>query len=215
MSQKAHIAGSYHAHVRTDVLPHVPPGEGTLLDLGGGVGATALAARDRGLATRVGVIDRVAPLPALDYAYSGDLNDPTTIERVGAEQGPLTTILCLDILEHLVDPWAVVAGLHRLLKPGGTIVASIPNVRHISVVLPLLTKRAWDLADDGVLDRTHLRFFTESTAVELMTSSGLMLDRVVPLLDGGKAERLFGWLPLAGIRDFAAMQYMVRVTRPA
>lgn len=206
---------SYHSHVRADVLPHIPRRGGTMLDLGGGVGATALAAKALGLVGRVGVIDMVTPLDELDFSYRGDLNQLDFLERVGSEQGPFGTILCLDILEHLVDPWAVIGQLHKMLEPGGVIVASIPNVRHISVIKPLMLNSAWDLQDEGVLDRTHLRFFTKSSAVKLMVQSGLQLELVCPLFDGGKATKLFGWVPFSFVNDFAALQYLVRVRRPS
>jgi 2-polyprenyl-3-methyl-5-hydroxy-6-metoxy-1,4-benzoquinol methylase len=206
---------NYHSHVRSEVLPFIPRHGGTLLDLGGGVGATALAAKDLGVAQKVGVIDLVDPLAGLDFNYRGDLNNLEFLAKVGHEQGAFRTILCLDILEHLVDPWAVVGQLHKMLEPGGVIVASIPNVRHISVVAPLLLKSSWQLQDEGVLDRTHLRFFTESSAVDLMVQSGMQLELTKPLYDGGKATKLFGWMPLALMRDFAALQYLVRVRNGA
>lgn len=205
----------YHSHVRFDVLPFVPKTGGRLLDIGGGIGATALEARSRGLVGQAGVIDQVPALSGLDFSYNGDLNDLDFLESVGRAQGPFDTILCLDILEHLFEPWDVVAKLQTMLVPGGVIVASIPNVRHISVVAPLLLRSSWQLADDGVLDRTHLRFFTRSSAIELMTRSGLQLDLVRPLLDGQKATKLFGWVPIGAVRDFAALQYLVRVKNMA
>ena len=201
----------YHQNIRSDVLPFVPKHGGTLLDLGGGMGATALASKERGLADRIGVIDLVEPLSGMDFNYRGDLNDLDFLADIGRKEGPFRTILCLDILEHLVNPWAVVAQLHKMIEPGGVIVASIPNVRHISVVAPLLFKSSWELQDEGILDRTHLRFFTEASAVELMVHSGLELDLSRPLYDGGKATKLFGWMPMASLRDFAAIQYLVRV----
>lgn len=203
----------YHSHIRSDVLPFVPDHGGTLLDLGGGIGATALAVKERGLADKAGVIDMVDPVDGLDFNYFGDLNNVDFLADVGNEQGPFRTILCLDILEHLVDPWTVVRQLHSMLEPGGVIVASIPNVRHISVVGPLLFKSSWQLRDEGILDRTHLRFFTQSSAIELMAQRGLELELAKPLYDGGKAKRLFGWMPLASMRDFAVLQHLVRVRR--
>lgn len=211
MSASSQNDARYHAHIRSDVLPFVSRNGGNLLDLGGGVGATALAAKERGLADRVGVIDLVEPLPGLDFSYRGDLNDLDFLADIGNKEGPFRTILCLDILEHLVNPWAVVSQLHKMIEPGGVIVASIPNVRHISVVAPLLLKSSWKLQDEGVLDRTHLRFFTEASAIELMVHSGLELELSRPLYDGGKATKLFGWMPMTSLRDFAALQYLVRV----
>jgi len=109
--------GDYHAHVRVDVLPYIPKSGGTLLDVGGGVGGTALRARELGLAGRVGVIDLVSPDPSLDFSHEGDLDDPAALDEVERKEGPFATILCLDVLEHLLDPWALVRRLHSMLRP--------------------------------------------------------------------------------------------------
>jgi 2-polyprenyl-3-methyl-5-hydroxy-6-metoxy-1,4-benzoquinol methylase len=206
----------YHDHVRADVIPHVPKHGGTLLDLGGGIGATAARLKALGHADRVGVVDLVdPPADALDrdFSYAGNLEDPALLDRIIAEQGPFSTILCLDILEHLVDPWRVVARLHAGLAPGGVIVASIPNVRHYTALAPLLFRNRWALSDAGILDRTHLRFFVRDSAIELMTSSGLKLEEIVPKAGGGGKVRAFRKLTLGMLNSFTDLQYIVRVCR--
>jgi 2-polyprenyl-3-methyl-5-hydroxy-6-metoxy-1,4-benzoquinol methylase len=89
-----------------------------------------------------------------------------------------------DILEHLRDPARLLQSLHQVLVPEGRVVASIPNVAHGSVRLSLLSG-AFQYADSGVLDRTHLRFFTLATIQELFQSSGFAIDQleriVVPI----------------------------------
>ena len=104
--------------------------------------------------------------------------------------GTFDTILALDILEHLIDPWSVLEKLTKLLKPGGIIVASIPNVRHYSVVVPLVFLADWRYQQEGLLDSTHIRFFTGRTAVKLMTSTGLKIEE----LDHTGAKRGLGSL---------------------
>ncbi len=204
----------YHSHVRSDVFHLIPRG-GRLLDVGGGDGATAAALKSRGHAEQIGVIDRVPPAQdnVLDFDMQGDITDPAFIGQVGTAHGPFDTILCLDILEHLPDPWATVRQLHGLLAPNGRIIASIPNVRHFSVLLPLLFKGQWRYRDAGVLDRTHLRFFVRETACELMTCSGLVLDRIEAIPPSARRRR---WLLAASfglLRNFLSLQYIVKVRR--
>jgi 2-polyprenyl-3-methyl-5-hydroxy-6-metoxy-1,4-benzoquinol methylase len=69
-------------------------------------------------------------------------------------------IVCNDVLEHLITPWQVLGKLAILLKPGGHFVASIPNVQYWGVLKDLVFEGDWRYADEGVLDVTHLRFFT-------------------------------------------------------
>src|SRR6185436_7844996 len=85
----------------------------------------------------------------------------------------LDCIVCADVLEHLRDPERALRLLLRYLAPDGLLVASIPNVRHASVLLPLLVEGRFRYQDEGILDRTHLRFFTLHEIVELLTRAGL------------------------------------------
>src|SRR5918992_1179237 len=76
-----------------------------------------------------------------------------------------------DVLEHLVDPEAVLLRTARILAPGGYVVASIPNVAHGSVRLSLMAGQ-FRYTDTGLLDRTHLRFFDEAGVEELFEGAG-------------------------------------------
>jgi len=208
-------AREYHDTVREDVLPHVPSTGGTLLDVGGGSGATAARLKSLGKADRVGVVDVVdcSGYSQADFSYVGNVEDESFVKTVTEQEGPFATILCLDVLEHVVDPWHVVARLHSALAPGGVIVASIPNVRNYGVVLPLVFRNRWTLRDAGILDRTHLRFFVRSTAIELMTSSGLDLRSVAPSPSGGRRVWLFRRLTFGLLNSFTDRQYVVCVQR--
>lgn len=203
---------AYHDHVRRDVLPHIPNTGGKLLDLGGGIGGTAAAARSAGLVDTVGVADLVEndenPMQ-LDFRYQGNLEDSVLIEKIVAKEGKFDVILALDILEHLVDPWTVVERLHNSLKAGGYLVTSIPNIRSYRALLPLLLRNRWDYQDAGILDRTHLRFFVRSTAIDLTASSGLSVEKVVPSPVGGGKIRLFRKLTLGLLNSFTDRQYIV------
>ena len=209
--RREEVRPHYHALVREDVVSLVTPAGGSLLDVGGGTGATALRLRSLGRAERAGVIDRVAPLMDLDFAHAGDIEDPVFLDHVLESEGPFQTILCLDILEHLRDPWALVQKLHGALAPDGTIVASIPNIRNFGALGPLLFQNRWDLTDAGILDRTHLRFFVRSTAIALMTSSGLALDEVRAKPSGGRRVRLFRTMTAGLLNSFTDLQYLIRV----
>jgi 2-polyprenyl-3-methyl-5-hydroxy-6-metoxy-1,4-benzoquinol methylase len=214
------VVEGYHNQVRSDIVPFVPTTSGTLVDVGGGTGATAAHLRAIGRAGRAGAIDMVASSeahPDLDFHLSGDLEDAAFLARCGEQEGPFDTILLLDVLEHLVDPWKLVAELHQVLAPGGHIVASIPNVRHYRVSAGLLFRNRWSLADAGILDRTHLRFFVRDTAVELMTSSGLTLESVSASTTGHRAGllALVHKVSFGRLDSLVAVQHVVVVRRDA
>ena len=129
--------------------------------------------------------------------------------EVAQECGPFDVILCLDVLEHLTDPWAVVDRLSEMLRPGGCIVASIPNVRNYRLLGPLLFQGRFDLVDRGILDRTHLRWFVGSTAKTLMERGGLRVDHFEPFFEGPR-KRLFDRLTFGMFRDFLTIQFYIR-----
>jgi hypothetical protein len=208
MTEAATIRDAYHDLVRNDVIPYVPTTGGTLLDVGGGIGATAARLKALGRAERAGVIDAVDGSdsgPELDFSYVGDVEDDAFMASILAKEGPLHAILCLDILEHLVDPWRLVAQLHTALAPG---------VRNYRALGPLLFRNRWQLTDAGILDRTHLRFFVRASAIEMMTTSGLEVVSVDATAGGGRKVGLIRKLTFGLFNSFTDQQYIVCVRRP-
>ncbi|HLH47246.1 MAG TPA: class I SAM-dependent methyltransferase, partial [Acidimicrobiales bacterium] len=94
-----------------------------------------------------------------------------------AFEHPFDVIVFADILEHLRDPVRTLRASASLLRPGGYVVVSIPNVGHGSVRLALAAGR-FDYRDAGLLDRTHLRFFTRETLADLLSTAGFSLQEL-------------------------------------
>lgn len=115
----------------------------------------------------------------------GSVEDPEVVGLL--PDASYDAIVLADVVEHLRDPEAAVRGLVPKLTAHGRIVLSVPNVAHYSVRLALLRGR-FEYEDVGLLDRTHLRFFTRATLAELLDAVGLQLDR---------EEFTFRYLPLA------------------
>src|SRR4029453_7112221 len=82
-------------------------------------------------------------------------------------EGVFEAIVYGDVLEHLSDPLPVLVALNRTLAAGGRVLVSVPTVAHLWVRLSLLLGR-WDYGDRGILDRTHLRFFTRRSFVRFL-----------------------------------------------
>ena len=169
----------YFANARQEIAPLLPVNADRVLEIGCGYGATMAWLRSiRSIKFAAGV--EIAADPAARAAAIFDKVMVGNFETMDLpfEQERFDLILVLDVLEHLVDPWTALRRLHALLAPGGLLVASLPNVSHYSVSIPLLMQGKWDYESEGILDRTHLRFFVEKTAIELITSSGLSLQKV-------------------------------------
>lgn len=203
---------AYHDHVRTDVVPFAPTTGGKLLDFGGGIGATAAYLRAAGNVETVGVadlVDNTSSPTGLDFSYQANLEEDGLIERIVAEQGKFQMILALDILEHLLDPWATARQLADALDDGGYLVVSLPNIRNYKALVPLLLRNRWDYQDAGILDRTHLRFFVKSTACDLVRQTGLSVQKVEPSPSSGRKVALFRTLTLGLLNSFTDRQYVI------
>ena len=111
----------------------------------------------------------------LDEVLVADINATRLSELFADRQ--FDVVVFGDVLEHLVDPAQALLDAAGLLAPGGAVVASIPNVAHGSLRLALLEGR-WQYRDEGLLDRTHLHFFTRSEVMSLVHAAGLAVTRL-------------------------------------
>ena len=102
--------------------------------------------------------------------------------------------------------------LKDFLKPGGVIIISVPNVRNLKVLIPLLLDGRWDYVSSGILDKTHLRFFTKITSIELLLHAGFEVDLITShsVFTKGTKTWFFNKLTFNVFRDFFATQYLLR-----
>jgi 2-polyprenyl-3-methyl-5-hydroxy-6-metoxy-1,4-benzoquinol methylase len=172
------MTGRYFATARSEILPFLPAKVSRILDLGCGTGATvALVKKERAVAWAGGVeLDAAAAEEARAHCDKVFVGDAATqgFEREIAPAS-LDLVLCLDVLEHLADPWTMVRRLSPLLAPSGRLILSVPNIRNWKFLWRLAAKGDFRYRDAGILDRTHLRFFVRATAIELATCGGLAL----------------------------------------
>lgn len=183
---------SYFANERQGMLRYINPLSRKVLEVGCGHGRFGHLLKEAQEAHVTGIdISHEAIRVAkdnLDRAIALDLD----VEPLPFDESEFDCIVCNDVLEHLRDPWSVVKRLSCLLKPGGELIASIPNIRHHKVLRPLIWPGEWRYADIGVLDRTHLRFFTRRSILELIESGGLH----VRLIEGVNPRGFPFWLKL-------------------
>jgi 2-polyprenyl-3-methyl-5-hydroxy-6-metoxy-1,4-benzoquinol methylase len=163
---------------RPEVLALVPADSRHVLDVGCGSGLLGSALKRDRAGIEVRGIEPVGAAAAqarnvLDAVYEGLAGDPLP------ESWPTPDcVVFADALEHMPDPWKLLAAMVRQWPAGTSVVVSLPNVMHHSV-LGGLARGRWDYQELGPLDRTHLRFFTRTTAVELIEGAGLVVDALV------------------------------------
>lgn len=105
----------------------------------------------------------------------GDLNDPNCLANLHKKGSRFNAILMADVLEHLRDPEAVLRGVLPLLHPDGHVVISVPNIANGGVIAALWCD-AFDYAETGLLDKTHIHFFTATTLRAMLERVGLVID---------------------------------------
>lgn len=98
----------------------------------------------------------------------------------GFEEHAYDVIVCADVLEHLRRPEQVVAACHRLLRPDGALLVSVPNVGYAGLVADLMRGR-FEYGREGLMDGTHLRFFTRSSFQNLLVAQGWEVEAVIPI----------------------------------
>ena len=116
-----------------------------------------------------------------------------------------------DVLEHLVNPEKALLDCRALLKDGGSVVASIPNILFFYQMAYLVLKQDWKYQESGVLDYTHLRFFTKKSIVRMFESCGFRVVTIEGInAPPGMAKRLFSFLTLGLLKDWKYLQFAVR-----
>jgi SAM-dependent methyltransferase len=198
-----------------DLLALIPPDAKTVLEIGCGAGR--LCEMYRRINPRVHWIGTDFDQAACDRArahctevFEFDFN----VAKVIAEDNPADCVVLRDVLERLEDPWAKLKTLASITKPGGQVLASIPNVGHWTVIRDLLAGK-WDYTDEGLLKRTHLRFFTRKSIMEMFAGAGLRVFEV-----RGRDmcnEGIHEFVAASGVKltkEARAYQYIVRAVKP-
>ena len=207
---------SYFSHARKEIATLLPSQCGRVLEIGCGSGATlGWLRQSQRTSHTVGV--EIAEAAANDAKANVDKVYCLDFEHIElpAQNADFDVILCLDVLEHMVNPWGAVDRLvSRYLKRGGVLIVSLPNVRHYSVVLPLLFKGRWDYEDAGLLDRTHLRFFTRDSALGLLRHPQLASVRDKDAKPDWRSRKgVFNILTGDVFRDLFTYQYYLAVCK--
>jgi 2-polyprenyl-3-methyl-5-hydroxy-6-metoxy-1,4-benzoquinol methylase len=119
-------------------------------------------------------------------------------------------VVMADVLEHLAEPWQALRDLHAHTNENANLLISVPNVRHYSVVLPLLFSGRFEYQDVGIMDRTHLHFFTRLSLLKALNDTGWKVQRVRPNI---KTKYLKWWYPHHLFEEFLAVQYFILASK--
>ena len=208
----------YFRDVRWDIINSVAYGENRVLEIGCGVGNTGLELKKSRKASVVWGIEINSQIAEeaslkLDKVISADIETLELSEKF--EEAYFDYIIAADVLEHLFNPWNLIKELKKYLKKDGFIVASLPNVRYWEVFKFLLVNKSWKYSSDGVLDWTHLRFFTKTDIINMFVDNGFEVKFIRPKFRFNKknVHNIFNYLTLFLMQDFLTRQYVIKVKK--
>jgi SAM-dependent methyltransferase len=209
----------YYEARRPEMLALIPTSAKRVLDVGCGAGGFgAVIKRERGC--EVWGLE-----PEADAAAGAATRLDRVIQGLFTEDSglPVKSFDCIvfnDVLEHILDPGRALVYARSLLRDGGAIVASIPNIGHFPTVWRLAIRGEWEYTERGILDKTHLRFFTRSSIRAMFESSGYRLSWLegindyCQLIPADRAlwryYKLLSLFPKRGIRDMRYLQFGVQ-----
>ncbi|MFZ5568623.1 MAG: class I SAM-dependent methyltransferase [Pseudomonadota bacterium] len=206
-------AANYFANARTDIEELLPLSETQplhVLEIGCAGGHTLEWLKRNGRCSWAAGVEPYTELSVtpgtVDRFFKLDIEESLP----DLPSASIDLILCLDVLEHLVDPWETLRRLDKFLKPGGMWIISVPNIRNYHILTDLAFKGRFDYANDGILDRTHLRFFTRASAIQLAEITGAKVQRIL-LPEMHRWQKKF--LSRLGLGDLLAKQLILQAIK--
>jgi SAM-dependent methyltransferase len=209
----------YFSNPRIDLIELIPKGrDNKVLEIGAGSCDTLIEIKNLNLATEVVGVELMnlensqQGNPLIDRLIIGNIEN---IE-LDLPENYFDVIICGDVLEHLIDPWATMSKLHKYLKTGGVIMISVPNIREYHILYKILILKDFRYSNNGILDRTHMRFFCRKNIISLLDKS---LYRIVSVSSIFKLDKLrntkkiIDWWTFGLIKDLLTAQYVVVATK--
>ncbi len=209
----------YFQEERHEMMQYIPKETRIILDIGCGSGTFGqILKRSRDLEVWGVELNQDSALDAskkldkvINSAFSAELNLP---------KKKFDCIVFNDVLEHLTDPWAALIYSKELLTDGGVIVSSIPNCRYFNNMWDLLVHKNWEYTDWGILDKTHLRFFTKRSILSIFDSLNYDVESIAGINPLNvlhpqhvKKFRIINRLLFNNIEDMNYLQFAI-VARP-
>jgi 2-polyprenyl-3-methyl-5-hydroxy-6-metoxy-1,4-benzoquinol methylase len=208
LNEKFAPTSEYYSHLRMPLLCLIDKVPKRVLEIGCASGQTLSYLKSKGAELTIGVeiFPEVAELA--EKRFEVDRVIVGSIEEIDLDypENYFDLIIIGFVIEHVSNPWAVMKKLCKLLKKDGQIVGSLPNVRHVSVILPLLFTGRWKYVEEGIMDWTHLRFFAKSTIIDLLEETGFKVQKINAELSGKKSQTL-NVLTLNIFRNFFSYAY--------
>jgi 2-polyprenyl-3-methyl-5-hydroxy-6-metoxy-1,4-benzoquinol methylase len=167
----------YYENSRPEMLAYLPGNAKTVLDVGCSNGAFAFAIKQKNKAELWGIEPMTTFANQATKKIDKVLNCSIEDALKDLPDNYFDAIYFNDILEHLIDPYSTLEDIKSKLKTDGKIISSIPNIRYFRTFFKLIFKGEWTYQDRGILDRTHLRFFTKKSIIDMYENAGYIIEK--------------------------------------
>lgn len=168
----------YYFGEKKEIIPFIPQDIKKTLDVGCASGSFSVHLKNVFDTETWGIemVEEIASIAKtkLDHVLTGSFDDVH-------ESLPKSYFDCIffnDVLEHMADPESCLRKIKENLIQGGIVIASIPNIRHINALKGLLIHKDWKYVDSGIMDRTHLRFFTKKSIIRMFHDCGYEIKQI-------------------------------------
>ena len=204
---------NYFEHQRVELLNFIPREGASILDIGCGSGGFLSNFDDK--IYRVGIEPDIAAAESArqraDLIITGEFNENTIVELLNlSEVKKFDCIFFNDVLEHLYDPWTAIQLCKKILGPEGVIIASIPNILFYSNIWNILKKQDFAYENAGLMDITHVRFFTKKSMIRMFEKVGFEIKLVKGINSITSFKyHFFNFLLLNKIRDLKYLQFVI------
>lgn len=205
---------SYYNKKRHEVLKYVAVIPKKVLELGCGTGAFGKLLKEK-YACEITGIELKAEAASiannvLDYVYSERIE---TLVRAGILHKEFDLVILNDVIEHIEDPSEFLNCIKKVLNNNGQIIASIPNFIYIDNIVKIIIRKDFEYQDSGILDKTHLRFFTKKSIERLFCSEGFKIELLEPLNYNSTLKwKILKMITAGWIDEFSVYQYIVRAS---
>lgn len=197
---------------REDFLSFLPIGATRILDVGCADGGLSAGLRQKGLEV-VGVEkDKTACAKARERLSQVFLADIEKFDLPYPKEY-FDCIIYADVLEHLIGPSALLKKHKDYLSDSGYIIASIPNIRYYKVILRLVIGGTWDYTEGGMLDESHMRFFTLININELFAEAGYEIVDIGRNIVAARGFKALNFLLFGRLKDFLTYQYYIKARK--
>jgi O-antigen biosynthesis protein len=204
---------NYYKLVRSETIELIPKTAKRILDIGCGNGDTALAAKNLLNAEFVAGVE-LFEKAALEAKEKLDLVIQDDIEKIEFpfDDGTFDCIICADILEHLSNPWDTLNKLSRLLAPNAVLIASIPNLQYIVPLLKIAFNK-FEYEQAGILDKTHLRFFTLHTIKKMFDECNYDIVKIGANMNNTIKFKILNAITFGLTTPYSVFQYLISAVK--